>query len=403
MARTKQTAAKSTGGKRPRKQLALKAACVASRSHLIFALSSRTGVTKVSKTGSIFHIWVASGHRRYAVTEQEFKILLGDHITALLYRKQDEEFSLEEIWRLGLTESLSDTNQYCIIGDGEWNIESIYLDVDNTYYGVDAATNLPHRILLYTLAISGTGNSTTHKIVDDLFQFGGRDRISGFLSIDRFCTDQKGRSLKMIHGRSRAVNPRTPIYRVSTHGTVRFRDNSDMCISAAVCNGLQLLGSLNLAVKYWDLLVRNSLFFERTGSPSRRIRDFHDAAKHLNQDEVTLRGSGLRSPSLGLLLRLDPGVYVATLEVLPYITHSICVSTIHSIVLDFMEWFPLRFCAGAVKACVGADGILVGVSELRQVLVVTPSKKKRSRIGRVSSRRAHKKAAIRGSGSSIQH
>ncbi|CDF35347.1 unnamed protein product [Chondrus crispus] len=350
MARTKQTAAKSTGGKRPRKQLALKAARFASGGHLMFELSSRTDVTKVSKTGSIFHVWVASRHRRYAVTEQEFKSLLGDHITALLHRKQDEEVSLEEIWRLGLTESLSDTNQYCIIGDGEWNIESIYLDVDNTYYGVDAATNLPHRILLYTLAISGTGNSTTHKIVDDLFQFGGRDRISGFLSIDRFCTDQKGRSLKMIHGRSRAVNPRTLIYRVSTHGTVRFRDNSDMCISAAVCHGLQLLGSPNLAVKYWDLLVRNSLLFERTGSPSLRIRDFHDAAKHLNQDEVTLRGSGPRSPSLGLLLRLDPGVYVATLEDLPHIMHRICVSTIHSIVLDCMEGFPLRFCAGEVKA-----------------------------------------------------
>ncbi|CDF39433.1 unnamed protein product [Chondrus crispus] len=371
MARTKQTAANSTGGKRPRKQLALKVARFANRGHLMFELSSRTDVTKVSKTGSIFHIWVASGHRRCDVTEQELKSLLGDHITALLHRKQDEEVSLEEILRLGLTESLSDTNQYCIRGDGEWNIESIYLDVDDTYYDVDATTNLPHRILLYTLAISGTGNSTTHKIFDDPFQFGGRDRISGFLSIDRFCTDQKGKSLKMIHGCSRAVNPRTKIYRVSTHGTVRFQDNSDMCIPAAVCNDLQLLGSPNLAVKYWDLLVRNSLLFEKTGSPSRRIQDFHDAAKHLNQDEVTLRGSGLRSPSLGLLLRLDPGVYVATLEGLPHIMHSICVSTIHSIVLDCMEGFPLRFCAGAVKACVGADGIFVGVSELRQILVVT--------------------------------
>ncbi|CDF36870.1 unnamed protein product [Chondrus crispus] len=53
MARTKQTAAKSTGGKCPRKQLALKAARFASRDHLMFELSSRTDVTKVSKTGSI--------------------------------------------------------------------------------------------------------------------------------------------------------------------------------------------------------------------------------------------------------------------------------------------------------------------------------------------------------------
>ena len=176
-----------------------------------------------------------------------------------------------------------------------------------------------------------------------------------------------------------------------------------MCISAAICNFIQLLGSSNLAVKYWNILVRNSLLFERTGYPSRRIRDFLDAAKNLHQAEVTLRGVCLRSPTLGLLLSLDPGVYVATLEGLPHIMHSVCVSTIHSIALDFMEAFPRLSCAGAVKACVGADRTFAGVSALHQVLVVTTSKKKYSRIGREGRRRAHKKAAIRASGSSIQH
>ncbi|CDF41136.1 unnamed protein product [Chondrus crispus] len=49
MARTKQTAAKSTRGKRPRKRLALKAARFASRDHLMFELSSRADVTKVPR------------------------------------------------------------------------------------------------------------------------------------------------------------------------------------------------------------------------------------------------------------------------------------------------------------------------------------------------------------------
>ena len=219
MTRTQQTVQKSTGGKQPRKQLDLNAARVTrdpSREYLMCELLSRSGVTKASKTGSDFHIWVISGHRRYDVTEPEFRSLLGIHITALLHREQGEKVALEEICRLGLTESTSDTNRYGVIGDGEWNIQEIYLDVDNTCHGVDAATNRPHRILLYTRTVSGTGNSTTHKIVDDVFQFGGRDRTSGFLRIDRFCTDYKGRSLKMIHGRSREANPRTLIYRVSS-------------------------------------------------------------------------------------------------------------------------------------------------------------------------------------------
>ena len=192
---------------------------------------------------------MGSRHRRYDVTEEEFNSLLGHHITALLYCEQGVEVALEELRRLGLTESTSDTNQYCLIGDCEWNIQEIYLDIDNTYYGVDGATNRPHRILLHTLMVSGTGNGTTHKNVDDVFKLGRRDRISGFLIIDRFCTDHKGRSLKMIHGRSRAANPRTLIYYVSPQGTVRFRDNSEMCISAVFCNELQLLGSPKVAVK----------------------------------------------------------------------------------------------------------------------------------------------------------
>ena len=227
--------------------------------------------------------------------------------------------------------------------------------------GVDSATNRPHRILLYTLTVSGTGNSKNHKIVDDVFQFGGRDRTSCFLSIDRFYTDYKRRSLKLIHSLSREANPRTQIYRISSQGTVRFLDNSDICISAATCNGLQLLWSPNLAVKYWNRLVRNNLLFERTGSLSRRIRDFLDAAKHHHQDEVTLHGAGPRSPTLGLLLSLDPGVYAATLEGLQPIMHSVCISTIHSTVLDYIEALPLRLCAGTVKVCTGADRTFVGV------------------------------------------
>ena len=136
MARTRQTAQQSTGGEQPRKQqLALKAARVIrdpSRDYLMYELSSRSDVTKVSQTGSDFHIWVSSGHRRYDVTEAEFRSLLGNHITAFLHRKEGEEVALEELCRLGLTESTSDTNQYCIIGDGEWNIQEIYLDSDNT-------------------------------------------------------------------------------------------------------------------------------------------------------------------------------------------------------------------------------------------------------------------------------
>ena len=148
--------------------------------------------------------------------------------------------------------------------------------------------------------------------------------------------------------------------------------------------------------------MSDSTVFERSGILPRRIRDFSDAAKHLRQDEVVLRGSGLPSPSLGALLGLSPGVYVATLEGLPHNMHSACVSTIQHTVVDCMEEFPLQLCAASVKACVGEDGKFVGISELRPVLLVISSKKKRSRIGREDRRRAHKKAATRAHSSSTR-
>lgn len=70
------------------------------------------------------------------------------------------------------------------------------------------------------------------------------------MSIDRFCTLHLGKCLTMINGRSRAVNRLNPLYRVPSSGKVTFRDNSDMCISAAFCNSLLLLGSSTLALKY---------------------------------------------------------------------------------------------------------------------------------------------------------
>ena len=154
----------------------------------MFELSSRSDVEKVSRTPAdsvnSFHVWVARDYHRFDVTEAEFTSLLGIHLTQYVLRKPNEEITLEEIRRLGLTESVSDSNLYCIIGDGEWDIETIFLDAGSSYFGIDVATHLHYCTLLYTLKISGAGDSTTRKVVDNLFQFGERDRVSAYMSID---------------------------------------------------------------------------------------------------------------------------------------------------------------------------------------------------------------------------
>ena len=105
MAKTKQTARRSTGGKAPRKHIALKAARVTKqdqdrRNRLMFQFSPRTGIINVSKSSAAalphnYYIWLESGHWRYDVTGTEFEALLGHHIPELLHRKEDCEFNVE--------------------------------------------------------------------------------------------------------------------------------------------------------------------------------------------------------------------------------------------------------------------------------------------------------------------
>ncbi|CDF34582.1 unnamed protein product [Chondrus crispus] len=130
MARTKQTARRSADGKAPRKHVALKAARVTKqdqdlRNNVMFQLSSRTDIVKVSKSSSAvvlphdYHIWVKSGHRRYDVTRAEFEALLGHHIPELLIRKEACEFTVDDLARFRVTNSVNDTSRPNTITENE--------------------------------------------------------------------------------------------------------------------------------------------------------------------------------------------------------------------------------------------------------------------------------------------
>ena len=275
-------------------------------------------------SGGGFRIWFARRNRRYDTTEEKFTSLLGIHLTEFLWRKPDEEINLEEVCGLGLTESVNDKTPYGAIGEDEWDIEEIFFNRDCSYFGVDAATRQLDRILFYTLRISGTGDSTTHQVVDGRFWFGGRDRIFAYMAIDSWCRRHPKRGLKMIHGRSRAAKRLTPLYRAPSSERLPFRDNSDMCIASAICNSTHLFWSSALASKYLNLLVSNSTVFERSGILPRRIRDFPETARHLRQDEVVLGGWGLPSPSLGALRGLSKRVRRYLRRLTPHHAQCLC-------------------------------------------------------------------------------
>ena len=170
---------------------------------------------------------------------------------------------------------MSFSSRYRTFAAEEWNIETIYFDEDTgLYYGVDEETKFPHVILLYSLKLMGSGDSTEHVTKDNEFHFGGRDRILAYIKVDKFCHDHPGRRLKMAFNRARGVNNIAHNFFIPTAPLVRYRDTSDSCMQAALCNALDILGYLDMAVHFWNCFRQLETAFTGSGSAPIRTRDF---------------------------------------------------------------------------------------------------------------------------------
>ena len=134
-----------------------------------------------------------------------------------------------------------------------------------------------------------SGEITEHRVDDNLSQFGGRDHVLAYMAVNLFCSCNPGRACKMLQGRGCRSNSLTPLFRAPSFGTVRFRNDSDLCILSAIFNAIHLLGNLELASKYWRHFEANAARFARTRDLPCRIRDFRDAQKHLHRENVGSR------------------------------------------------------------------------------------------------------------------
>ena len=178
----------------------------------MYKLSSRADIFKVGKSSSTaiaynYHIRVMRGKMRIDITESESRQLLGYHNTEFLTRVPDAYLSLDDMVRLGRSESVSGSSRHRTFAAQEWNIETIYFHEDTgLYYGVDEETKRPHVILLYSLQIMGSGDSTEHVIKDNEIQFGGRDPILAYIKVDKFCHDHPVRRLKMVFSREQSCS-----------------------------------------------------------------------------------------------------------------------------------------------------------------------------------------------------
>ena len=398
MAKTKQTAQKSTGGRIPRKQVATKAARLSreerdAREAIMCKLSERTDVKKLSKTTGDrepypYHVWVGMRLTRYDLNRSEMVRLFGRQIPIYLAARGDRGVLVDELSRLGLTESLDDGRPYDRIDDEAWDIESISFE-DGKYVAVDHRDKSKHTILLYTLQVCGGTPLSGHQITNDKFYVNGPDRVSAYLIIDAWCQKHPGRWLSMSISGARSKSSSASLYYLRSLGRTPYQDKTNLCISAAICNSTHLLGAPQIASQYWRHFNDNAKLFVRHDKLPRRIRDLRDASKHLKQDEVVLKHLYGSIPTLDGLLHIHPGVFVVTLEGSSNKLHTVCISSSKRIILDCMEPYPLSFSLEALQLCLGGGVRLVEVREIREICLVqasTNNRRKRRKIHAKSSK-----------------
>ncbi|CDF37081.1 unnamed protein product [Chondrus crispus] len=113
MAKTKQTARRSTGGKAPPKRIATKAARLCreeqdARETMMWKLSKRRDVKKLSKSTEgtepyPYRVRVGLQHRRYDLDLTEMVRLFGRHIMIHLGVRGDRRILMDELSLIDLT------------------------------------------------------------------------------------------------------------------------------------------------------------------------------------------------------------------------------------------------------------------------------------------------------------
>eukprot|EP00737_Agarophyton_chilense_P002083 gb/GEZJ01002355.1/.p1 GENE.gb/GEZJ01002355.1/~~gb/GEZJ01002355.1/.p1 ORF type:complete len:400 (+),score=35.17 gb/GEZJ01002355.1/:1-1200(+) len=349
-----------------------------------------------------YNLFLSNPEEIVRLYREELVKIVGKQIVLFLEATPDYVLSDIMLRELGLTESVHDSNNYSSQRSGaDWNITTIYWD--NTHFGfvgIDQATDDHYSILLYTLFFEGAEEGSPHRVESKQGRFvhGSQSRELAILQIHTWCmkTGNQGRHLLMAHSRSRRKSSITPRYRELSYRCVPFQDRFDLCIQAAICNGLDLLGS-NDSEKYWKYFCRIARFFETENELPPRIRDFRDAQKHLQQWNVTLRHvTRGNCPSVRDVLALPSGVYVLTIDGTNGVIHSLVIDTGRRIILDCVEEFPLTLCERALEGCVDDTSTFTGIREVRMVHVPDTegrSKKPRHRNG-TNNKKKRRKLAI---------
>lgn len=335
MARTKQTARRSTGGKgykKARKKLQILSARKTSGTQTFWRMNGKTvrdgngpsdGASLIdfrtsSLARSVDRLWPFCGREdiekiRYVASSESFIIkyrgdannraaefvatrreadtLLGKHNPSFVAtpRAKVSWFDDPRLSRLALPESLDDSNTYddCI-EDPDWVIECVWLsdgsndENEACYYARGEGSSSKHQIDLYTMSFDRLPPSTGRRSgFNSLFGKAYCTREDAILGIDNWCIQNIGRERTVNRALSRSPAVLAPCY-LDRSIAVPYQDNTILCLRSAVCNAMALLVDRQAADRLWCGESTRVRAFERE-------HGYEPSVHHFTHVQQTLR------------------------------------------------------------------------------------------------------------------
>ena len=266
MAKTRQAAKLSSGGRFDRRSLNTradrKAAPVMRRS----AQSPQAGIdTRMEMLGCRIDVeslrWVSSIEKfkvlfkdalEWILTAEEEGMLFGRHVPLFINSGLWDSISVRVACRLGLHKSIQNGRSPEEVSESDWNISRVWLsdgsyeEEHRSYYATQTGVEGKWKIDLFIFRSTGTNSDEScvesdkqARVEEGRFWFGKEGKVAKIFEIDAFCSEFPGRRLGLdgVMGRGPFADARRYI---DLRSVIAHRDNGEQCLRASLLNALKL-------------------------------------------------------------------------------------------------------------------------------------------------------------------
>ena len=391
MAKTRQTAKLSSGGRFIRRSLntravrkatpAMKRSAQSAQAEVdtrMEMLGGRTDVESLRYVSSIERFRVLFRDAlEWILTDEEAGMLFGRHIPLFVKSDLWDTMSVRVACRLGLHKSTQDGRSHEVVSKSDWNISRIWLSDESyeeerrSYCATQTGVAGLWKIDLYTFR--PTGSNSDESCVESgkeardqqgRFWFGKEGKVTKIFEIDAFCSEFPGRRLVLnsVMGRDKSADGRRYM---DLGSVIAHPGNGTQCVCTSFLNALKLFcvqGTDQEFIGKQRADIESRLI---DGKRARRYRSVRCLGKALDEFLPRLELGHIRDgtgdkiqPRVNFLVRREiEGVLMITVRAVCGMCRAVVVDTRckPGMVLDGVEKHTMWLCPESFALCVGCQ------------------------------------------------